>query len=72
MIGNSNNKINFSSKSLLTNRQILRLRKDFGNSCSANITSKAQLFIIGQSKCFTSSTVIKNLFFFNARMYLNH
>ena len=44
MIGNSNNKINFSHSLLLTNRQILSLRKAFANHLSVHIKlSKAQL-----------------------------
>ena len=44
MVGNANNETNFPHKSLLTNRQILSLRKAFNNHTSANIKfSKAQL-----------------------------
>ena len=38
VIGKSNDEINFSCKSLLTNRPVLRLGKAFVNSSSANIT----------------------------------
>ena len=37
MIGNSNNKTNFPHKLLLTNRQILTLRKAFANHTSVDI-----------------------------------
>ena len=44
MISNSDDEANFSHKLLLTNRQILSLRKVFNNHTSANIKfSKAQL-----------------------------
>ena len=43
-VGNSNNETNFPHKLLLTNRQILSLRKAFNNHTSADIKcSKAQL-----------------------------
>ena len=44
MIGNSNNETDFPYKLLLTNRQILRLRRAFANHTSIDIKlSKAQL-----------------------------
>ena len=44
MVGNSNNETNFPHKLLLTNRQILSLRKAFANHASVDIKlSKAQL-----------------------------
>ena len=44
MVGNSNNETNFPHKLLLTNRQILSLRKAFANHTSVDIKlSKAQL-----------------------------
>ena len=44
MVGNSNNETNFLHKLLITNRQILSLRKAFNNHVSADIKfSKAQL-----------------------------
>ena len=44
MVDNSNNETNFPHKLLLTNRQILSLRKAFNNHTSADIKfSKAQL-----------------------------
>ena len=44
MVGNSNNETNFPNKLLLTNRQILSLRKAFANHTSVDIKlSKAQL-----------------------------
>ena len=44
MVGNSNSETNFPHKLLLTNRQILSLRKAFANHTSVDIKlSKAQL-----------------------------
>ena len=44
MIGNSNDEINFQHKLLLTDGQVLRFCKVFGNNSSANIKlSKTQL-----------------------------
>ena len=44
MVDNSNNETNFPHNLLLTNRQILSLRKAFNNHTSADIKfSKAQL-----------------------------
>ena len=44
MVGSSNNETNFPHKLLLTNRQILSLKKSFNNHTSADIKfSKAQL-----------------------------
>ena len=44
MVSNSNNETNFPHKLLLTNRQVLSLRKAFNNHTSADIKfSKAQL-----------------------------
>ena len=44
MVGNSNNETNFPHELLLTNRQILSLRKAFNNHKSTDIKfSKAQL-----------------------------
>ena len=41
---------NFNDKLLLTNAQVLRLRKSFSNNQSANVKlSKTQLHKIGQS-----------------------
>ena len=37
MIGDSNNETNFPHKVLLTNTQVMRLRKAFVNGLSANI-----------------------------------
>ena len=37
MVGNSNNETNFPHKLLLTNRQILSLRKAFNNYTSADV-----------------------------------
>ena len=50
MIGNSNNESNSSHKILLTNRQILRLRRAFANNSSPDIKlSKTQFSKIVQS-----------------------
>ena len=44
MIGNSDNRINFPHKLLLTNRQIANLNKAFANNSSTDIKlSKTQL-----------------------------
>ena len=44
IIGDSNDENNFPHKLLLTNAQVLRLRKAFANNSSANIKlSKTQL-----------------------------
>ena len=48
IIGDSNDENNFPHKLLLTNAQVLRLRKAFANSSSANIKlSKTQSHKIG-------------------------
>ena len=53
VVGDSNNKNNFSHKLLLTNTQVSRFRKAFTNDSSANIkSSKTQLYKIGQSGGF--------------------
>ena len=53
VVGDSNNKNNFLRKLLLTNTQVLRLRKAFANTSSANIKlSKTQLHKIGKSGRF--------------------
>ena len=50
MVGDSKDETNFPHKLLLTNTQILRLRKAFVNDSSANIKlSKILLPKIGQS-----------------------
>ena len=49
-VGGSNDENNFRHKLLLTNTQVLRLRKDFANNSSDNIKlSKTQFHKIGQS-----------------------
>ena len=49
VVGDSNDENNFSHKLLLSNTQILRIRKVFANNSSANIKlSKTQLHKIGQ------------------------
>ena len=51
--GDSNDENHFRHTLLLINRQVLRLRKAFGNNSSANIKlSKTQLQKIGQSGGF--------------------
>ena len=40
LIGNSNDKTNFSHKLLLTDTQVLKIRETFTNSLSANIKFK--------------------------------
>ena len=53
VVGDSNDENNFPHKLLLTNTQVLRLRKAFANNSSANIKlSKTQLHKIGQSGGF--------------------
>ena len=53
MIGDSNNKINFSHELLLRDRQVSSIRKVFSNNSSANIKfSKAQLSKMIQSGGF--------------------
>ena len=53
MIGNTDDKINFPHKSLLTNRQVANLRKGFANYLSTDIKlSKAQLSKMIQSGGF--------------------
>ena len=53
IIGHSNDEKNFPHKLLLTNTEVLRLRKAFSNGSSANIKlSKTQLHKIGQSGGF--------------------
>ena len=50
MIGNPNDETNFPHKLLLTNRQVVNLRKAFANNSSVNIKlSKTQFFKIIQS-----------------------
>ena len=49
VVGDSNDENNFPQKFLLTNTQVLRLRKAFANNSSANMKlSKTQLHKIGQ------------------------
>ena len=50
VVGNSNDDTNFPHKLLITNGQVLRLRKALANNSSANINlSKTQLSKIGQT-----------------------
>ena len=49
MIDNSNNETNYPHNLLLTNRQVVNLRKAFANNLSANIKlSKTQISKITQ------------------------
>ena len=53
MIGNSNDETNFLHKLLLTNRQVVNIRKAFANYLSTNIKlSKTQLLKMIQSGGF--------------------
>ena len=53
VVGDSNDENNFPHKLLLTNTQVLSLRKTFGNNFLANMkSSKTQLHKIGQSGGF--------------------
>ena len=53
MIGNSNDKINFSHELLLTNRQVANLRKAFANSLWTDVKlSKTHLHRMIQSGGF--------------------
>ena len=50
VVGDSNDENSFPHKLLLTNTQVLKLRKDFSNNLSANIKLlKTQLDKTGQS-----------------------
>ena len=54
VVGDSNDENNFPHKLLLTNTQVLRLRKAFANDSSANMKySKTQLLRTGQSGGFS-------------------
>ena len=56
VVGDSNDENNFPHKLLLTNTQVSKLRKAFGNDSSANIKlSKTQLHKIGKSGGFLGS-----------------
>ena len=53
VVGDCNDENNFSHKLLLTNAQVSKLCKAFGNNLSGNIKlSKTQLHKIGQSERF--------------------
>ena len=53
VVGDSNDENNFPHKLLLTNTQVSKLRKDFGNNSSANTKlSKTQLHQIVQVRGF--------------------
>ena len=65
VVGDSNDENNFPHKLLLTNAQVLKLRKAFANNSSANIKlSKTQLHKIGQSGGFLGRLL--------GKMYENH
>ena len=58
MIGNSDNKINFSQEVLLTNRQVVSHRKSFANNLSTDIKiSKTQLFKMIQLEEFLGKVI---------------
>ena len=58
MIGNSDNKINFSQEVLLTNRQVVSHRKSFANNLSTDIKiSETQLFKMIQSEKFLGKVI---------------
>ena len=58
VVVDSNDENNFPHKLLLTNTQVSRLSKTFGNRCSANIKlSKTQLHKIKQSGGFLGRNV---------------
>ena len=58
MIGNSNDETNFPHKLLLTNTQVSKIRKAFGNVSSANTKfSKTQLSKTVQSGGFIFATL---------------
>ena len=62
IIGDSNDEINFPHKLLLTDTQVSRLRKAFGNNSSANIKlSKTQLSKIVESRTM-NFTVFRSYF----------
>ena len=59
MIGDSDDKTNFSHELLLTNRQVENLRKAFGNYLSNNIKlSKTQLSKMRQSGGFLGRLLV--------------
>ena len=59
MIGNSDNKINFSHELLLTNRQVVNIGKAFANNLSTDIKlSKSQLSKMIQSGGFLGRLAI--------------
>ena len=69
-VGNSNDENYFRPKFLLTNTQVLRLRKAFANNSLVNIKlSKFQLHKTGQSGDFleTFMTFTKNWVAFNRK-----
>ena len=57
VVGNPNDEKNFPHKLLLTNTQVLKLRKAFANNSSANTKlSKTQLHKMGQSGVFSENS----------------
>ena len=71
VVGDSNDKNNFPYKLLLTNTQVLKLRKTFANNFSANIKlSKNQFHKIRQSGVFLGKlleAITKNCIAFNLK-----
>ena len=56
LIGNSNNETNFPHKLLLTNTQVSKIRKAFGNGSSANI----KFYAVRSNSCWiTCKQLIK-------------
>ena len=75
VVGNSNDETNFAQKLLLTNTQILRIRKAFTNGSSANIKfSKTQLSKIIQLGGFEGRRLgpLLKTDFSLEEMHLNH
>ena len=71
VVGDSNDENSFPHKLLLTNTQVLKLRKDFSNNLSANIELlKTQLDKTGQSGRYVGWLVgplLKNWIAFNRK-----
>ena len=71
VVGDSNDENSFPHKLLLTNTQVLKLRKDFSNNSSANIKLlKTQLDKTGQSGGYLGWLVgplLKNWIAFNRK-----
>ena len=71
VVGDSNDENSFPHKLLLTNTQVLKLRKDFSNNLSANIELlKTQLDKTGESGGYVGWLVgplLKNWIAFNRK-----